>query len=246
MPAWLILARVFSVSRPAGGRCGSSLAGAASSRACRPAWWPGSCGRAVPARRGCPLRRRAGAWRSYAAACAGWFADRARPAQVFGKQPADASCREPAAILVEEDRRCFFAKFADDGERDPPAKPASPARPHRRRARAAPSFPCREPRAPCPRDRDRWIQADKFADAQPGGIERFEHGPVAAAERSCPDPPLPAAASHRPRSGSAAASCPAAGRAGPRPGSPSARPAGRGTCRTQRTAASRRAMVVFA
>ena len=52
-------------------------AGAGSSHACRPALCSGSCVRGVPGRRGCPRRRPAGAWRNCAAACAGWFADRA-------------------------------------------------------------------------------------------------------------------------------------------------------------------------
>ena len=69
-------------------------------------------------------------------------------------------------------------------------------------------------------------------DPQPGRVERFEDGPVAAAERREPRRDASSVPTCRRGSGSAAASCPAAGRGGRRPGSSPASPAGTGTCRT--------------
>ena len=60
-----------SVSRKRGdARRRRPLSACPPSPECRPAWWPPRRVRAIPARRGCPRRRRAGGWRRSAAGCA--------------------------------------------------------------------------------------------------------------------------------------------------------------------------------
>ena len=165
---------------PADGRCRRHPSGASSSRGCKSASCPGSCGRAIPARCGCRRRHRAGAWRNCGGACAGCCGDRARsgrctfpgagrPSAVVSRRP--KRFRKTAGLLrsprseVRSSSQILIALRAGVAEQGQPLALALAANGDQ----AVVEIEIVQ------------IEADQFADAQTGGIERFEHGPVARA-----------------------------------------------------------------
>ena len=92
--------------------------------------------------------------------------------------------RQPGAVLVQEQRRLLAPT---GGRRRPRARPATPGAP------PGPAAPSRASRSllalaahrgePPSQVQVLEVQAGQLADAQAGRVERFQHGPVAQAER---------------------------------------------------------------
>ena len=216
--------------RPGDGLCGSCRAAGGWSRGCISAWCSGCGGPAIPARCGCRRRGPAGAWRSCAAACAGWCAGRGRP----GPGTSPAAGRRCAMV-----RRLPFLLRNTAG-----LLPRSGLASDRRWPRASAAWRVQRLRAQqgqplalaLAADRGQAavqvdiveVQPGQLADAQRRPSRAFPGSPGRAGPAACRPAGSPASAIVL-ASGSAAASCPAAARAGRRPGCGSACPAGTGS-----------------